>query len=341
MVETVALVEVLVPTELGADEDRRAVPELRVLVDRGPELADLRVVAADHVDVTVVRVVGDVVVLQGDAQELGLERAEDVVADTHRLGVSGTRSRHPRVGAAELVQDEFFHPAGVGRVGHRAFYFSELSRVDCPGQAVHDPPRRRGVRFGTTERLEDILELLVEDAVAVENVGCEVCAVVRVVRMREQPALGTVGRGEPDVGIGKAALLAEVFEDRRVQTALVVADAHRFTAAGEDREGRAVVAEVRGPDVGEGHAGVGDRHQVGNVLGGLEDLFAPHSTGERDDHDPLGLALDAVWVRRRDRGGVGGEGSGEPESPSCRGTRVEELAAVEGSLRVVSHVSDQ
>jgi len=54
--------------ELGQDQDRGLVLEVGILLDGVPQLAELLVVAPDHLDVAVVGAVGDVGVLQRDAR---------------------------------------------------------------------------------------------------------------------------------------------------------------------------------------------------------------------------------------------------------------------------------
>ena len=149
-----------------------------------------------------------------------------------------------------------------------------------------------------------------------------------MLRVGEQPTLCAVGRREPDVRVREAARLAQVFEDRRIQAASVVANTHRLAGPGEDRKRSTVVAEIGRADVGERHAGGRDLRDVGGVGRRAENFLGAHATGECDDDHAFGLVGS----------GLRPEGSNaDAERARREGAILQEGSAVEAWFRVGCH----
>ena len=110
MIEAVALVEVPVAAKLGQDHDRRAVAQVGIGLYGVPEQAELRVGAADDLDVPVVGAVGRVGIRQDHAQKRRAEDAQD--GDGHRDGacVAGAGACDAGGLPGELLKDVLLEP---------------------------------------------------------------------------------------------------------------------------------------------------------------------------------------------------------------------------------------
>ncbi|KAF0242002.1 MAG: hypothetical protein FD180_4145 [Planctomycetota bacterium] len=201
---------------------------------------------------------------------------------------------------ADFVEDELLHLAlSLGVVLQRPvgdlLHFLRIHRVF---HLLHERRFRIVRLLRPPEPVEDVAEFGVEDAVAADEVGAVLRAVVLVVAIGVVDRLRAAGRGEPAVLRAEVELLPQVLEHRRVLAALVLADPQLLDAAREKPQRCAVVADVARLHVRGDDPGLRDSHEIRDVLRRPDCLLAPHAAGEGDENDALRFEPGPVFSKR-------------------------------------------